>query len=107
MGFLDKINYTMMSTLSNKSAREDTVKYFSRMSRKLAHSTNMCFTVSEIPLVTSELKHRCVLPRRPAASPAWTAPSNNIYVHTKKLTEKITGKMSDERRLEYPPLTAI
>jgi len=25
------------------------MKYFSRMSRKLAHSTNMCFTVSEIP----------------------------------------------------------
>jgi len=52
MGFLDKINYSMivkLSTLSNKSARQDTVKYFSRMSRKLAHSTNMCFTVSGIP----------------------------------------------------------
>ena len=38
-----------MSTLLNKSAREDTVKYFSRMFSKLAHSTNMCFTVSGIP----------------------------------------------------------
>jgi len=25
------------------------MKYFSRMSRKLAHSTKMCFTVSAIP----------------------------------------------------------
>jgi len=38
-----------LSTLLNKSARENNVKYFSRMSRKLAHSTNMCFTVSGIP----------------------------------------------------------
>ena len=46
MGFLDKINYSMIVNSVNKSAREDTVKYFSRMSRKLAHSINMCFTVS-------------------------------------------------------------
>ena len=32
-----------------KSVTEDTVKYFSRMSCKLAHSTNMCFSVSGIP----------------------------------------------------------
>jgi len=38
-----------LSPLLNKSAREDTVKYFSRMYRKLAHSTNTCFTVSGIP----------------------------------------------------------
>jgi len=48
MGFLDKTNYSMIVKL-NKSAREDTVKYFSRMSRKLGFSTNMCFTVSGIP----------------------------------------------------------
>jgi len=35
--------------LLNKSVTEDTVKYFSRMTRKLEHSTNMCFTVSGIP----------------------------------------------------------
>ena len=49
MGFLDKINYSMIVNSLNKSAREDTMKYFSRMSLKLAHSTNMCSTVSEIP----------------------------------------------------------
>jgi len=38
--------------LLNKSVTEDTVKYFSRMSRKLVHSNNIpgiCFTVSGIP----------------------------------------------------------
>jgi len=35
--------------LLNKSVREDTVKYFSRMFRKLVHSSNICFTVSGIP----------------------------------------------------------
>jgi len=49
MGFLDKINYSMIVNSLNKSAREDTMKYFSRMSLKLAHSTNMCFTVTGIP----------------------------------------------------------
>ena len=29
----------------NKSVTEDTVKYFSRMSHKLVHSTNICFVV--------------------------------------------------------------
>jgi len=32
--------------LSNSSLTDRTVKYFARMSRKLAHSVNMCFTVS-------------------------------------------------------------
>ena len=35
--------------LLNESVTEDTVKYFSRMSCKLRHSTNICFTVSGIP----------------------------------------------------------
>jgi len=35
--------------LLNKSVTEDIVKYFSRMSRKLVHSTNICFIVSGIP----------------------------------------------------------
>ena len=51
MGFLDKINYSMIVNAFKQVATEDNVKYFSRMSRKLAHSTNMCFTptVSGIP----------------------------------------------------------
>jgi len=39
MGSLIKSITVCLSTLLNKSAREDTVKYFSRMSRKLAHSS--------------------------------------------------------------------
>ena len=47
-------------------------------------------------LVTSKLKHRCVLPHRPAASPAWAAPtslaqsgSHAQYTRAhQKLTEK-------------------
>jgi len=35
--------------LLNKPATEDTLKYFSGMSRKLVHSTNICFTVSGLP----------------------------------------------------------
>jgi len=35
----------MIVSAFNKSVTEDTVKYFSRMSRDLAHSTNICFTV--------------------------------------------------------------
>ena len=46
IGFFDKINYSMIVNTSNKSVTEDTVKYFSRMSRTLVHSTNICFTAS-------------------------------------------------------------
>ena len=34
--------------LLNKSVAEEAVKYVSRMSRKLVHSSNICFTVSGI-----------------------------------------------------------
>ena len=46
---LIKLITVWLSTVLNKSVTEDTVKYFSRMSHKLAHSTNMCITVSGIP----------------------------------------------------------
>jgi len=39
---------------SNNSLTQDTMKYFSRMSSKLVHSTNMCFTVSRSPQVTCQ-----------------------------------------------------
>ena len=49
MDFLDKkTDNNMIVNGLNNSFPELTVKYFSRISRKLVHSTRMCFSVKEV-----------------------------------------------------------
>ena len=57
MGWVSLIKPTIvwLTTLSNNSLTELTVKYFPRISCKLVHSTRMCFTVSRSRQKTARL----------------------------------------------------
>ena len=49
MGFLDKINYSMIVNAFKQVCNRRHCEVFLTNVPKLAHSSNMCFTVSGIP----------------------------------------------------------